>query len=52
LSELVRDLHGPLESYAPQWYTEQMDTRVNELLARTECALDKARGGSRQSRGS
>jgi hypothetical protein len=34
LEELVRDLHELLESYAPQWYTEDMDTRVTEMRAR------------------
>lgn len=43
LTALVRDLHQLLQSYAPQWYTEQMETRVSETLNRTECALRKTR---------
>lgn len=34
LTDLVHDLRELLESYAPLWYTEEMDTRVNETLAR------------------
>ena len=32
LVELVRHLHGELESYAPTWYTEDMDIRVTRTL--------------------
>lgn len=28
LAGIIRDLHQLLESYAPWWYTEDMDTRV------------------------
>jgi hypothetical protein len=34
LAELVRDLHELLESYAPTWYTEDLDTRVRKTLTR------------------
>jgi len=33
LGALLWDLHELLESYAPLWYTEQMDTRMSEALA-------------------
>lgn len=33
LGVLLRDLHELLENYAPQWYTENMDTRLREALA-------------------
>ena len=33
MAELIRDLRALLESYAPMWYTEDMDTRVSETLA-------------------
>lgn len=36
LTELLRDLHQLLESYAPQWYPEQLDSRVREMLARVD----------------
>jgi hypothetical protein len=32
LVELIRDLQELLESYAPTWYTEELDTRVRETL--------------------
>jgi hypothetical protein len=34
LAELIRDLHELLESYAPSWYTEDLDTRVRDTLAK------------------
>lgn len=33
LGVLLQDLHELLESYAPQWYTENLDTRLREALA-------------------
>ena len=39
LAELVRDLHQSLESYAPMWYTKEMDGRVRETLADADWAL-------------
>jgi hypothetical protein len=33
MAELIRDLHELLESYAPTWYTEDLDSRVSETLA-------------------
>jgi hypothetical protein len=33
LAELTRDLQELLESYAPTWYTENLDTRVRKTLA-------------------
>jgi hypothetical protein len=33
MAELLRDLHKLLESYAPTWYTEDVDTRIRETLA-------------------
>jgi hypothetical protein len=33
LEELIRDLHELLESYAPVWYTEDLDIRVTEMRA-------------------
>jgi hypothetical protein len=34
LAELIRDLHELLESYAPAWYTEDLDTRVRDTLTK------------------
>jgi hypothetical protein len=34
LGRLLRELHGLLESYAPPWYTEEIDTRVSETLTK------------------
>ena len=34
LGVLLQDLHELLESYAPPWYTENMDTRLREALAK------------------
>jgi hypothetical protein len=34
LAELIRDLHELLESYAPSWYTEGLDTRVRDTLTK------------------
>jgi hypothetical protein len=34
LTELIRDLHELLESYAPTWYTEGLHSRVRDTLAR------------------
>jgi hypothetical protein len=34
LAELIRDLHELLESYAPLWYTQDLDTRVCDTLAK------------------
>ena len=34
LAELIRDLHELLESYAPSWYTQDLDTRVCDTLAK------------------
>jgi hypothetical protein len=34
LAELIRDLHELLGSYAPSWYTEDLDTRVFDTLAK------------------
>lgn len=34
LAELIRDLHELLESYAPSWYTQDLDTRVCDALAK------------------
>jgi hypothetical protein len=34
LAQLIRDLHELLESYAPSWYTEDLDTRVFDALAK------------------
>lgn len=39
LAELVRDLHQSLESYAPMWYTKEMDDRVRETLAGADSAF-------------
>jgi hypothetical protein len=33
MAELLRDLHKLLESYAPTWYTEDVDTRIRATLA-------------------
>jgi hypothetical protein len=33
MAELLGDLHKLLESYAPTWYTEDVDTRIRETLA-------------------
>ena len=41
LVDLVRDLHKLLEDYAPRWYTEDMENRVRETLAKAEGAADK-----------
>ena len=34
LAELIRDLQELLESYAPTWYTQELDTRVRETLTK------------------
>jgi len=34
LAELIRDLHELLESYAPSWYPQDLDTRVRDTLAK------------------
>ncbi len=34
LTNLLRDLHRLLASYAPLWYTEDLDSRTTEMLAR------------------
>jgi len=34
LAELIRDLHELLESYAPSWYTEDLDKRVRDTLTK------------------
>ena len=39
LAELVLDLHELLESYAPPWYTQKMDSRVSKTLAAADQAL-------------
>ena len=31
--ELIRELHALLTDYGPTWYTEEMDSRLNETLA-------------------
>jgi hypothetical protein len=33
LAELIRDLHELLVSYAPSWYTEDLNSRVLNTLA-------------------
>lgn len=38
MAALIRDLHQLLESYAPQWYSAQIDSRVRKLLAKVEGA--------------
>ena len=40
LAELLRDLHQLLESYAPQWYSSQLDSRVRKMLARIDQVSD------------
>ena len=40
LAELLRDLHQLLESYAPQWYSAQLDSRVRKMLARVDRVSD------------
>ena len=39
LAELVRDLHELLESYAPPWYTQKMDSRVSIALGAADHVL-------------
>lgn len=34
LAELIRDLHELLESYAPSWYSEDLNSRVFNTLAK------------------
>lgn len=34
LAELIRDLHELLETYAPLWYTEDLDIRVRGTLTK------------------
>jgi hypothetical protein len=34
LTELLQDLHGLLVSYAPLWYTEELDARATKVLAK------------------
>jgi hypothetical protein len=34
LAELIRDLRELLESYAPSWYTEDLNTRILDTLAK------------------
>lgn len=34
LVKLVRDLHKLLKSYGPSWFTEDLDTRVLDTLAK------------------
>ena len=34
LAELIRDLHELLKSYAPSWYTEDLDNRIRNTLAK------------------
>jgi hypothetical protein len=31
--ELIRELHKLLTTYAPTWYTEDIDSRLSETLA-------------------
>jgi hypothetical protein len=44
LAELTRDLHELLESYAPSWYTQDLDTRVCETLARFTLSKKTSQG--------
>ena len=41
LAWLLRDLHQLLESYAPHWYSAQIDSRVRGMLAEVKWVLDK-----------
>jgi hypothetical protein len=43
-AELLRDLHKLLESYAPTWYTEDVDTRIRETLAMLTLARTHSQG--------
>jgi hypothetical protein len=38
LVEVVRDLHELLGSYAPMWYTEEIDHRVSTILKNVSSA--------------
>ena len=42
LAELVRELHGLMESYAPAWFTAQTDQRIRKLLRKSDAVLLKA----------
>jgi len=54
LAELIRDLHELLKSYAPSWFTEDLDTRVLDTLAKFTLSKKTAQetkplsGGHRQ----
>jgi hypothetical protein len=42
-AELVRDLHELLESYAPMWFTEDINIRVSETLARLDISTNSSK---------
>ena len=44
LAELIGDLHELLESYAPTWYTEELDTRVRETLTKFASSTKPSQG--------
>ena len=39
--ELIRELHDLLRSYAPPWYTEELETRLCEGLAVSKSLKDQ-----------
>jgi hypothetical protein len=48
--ELLRDVHNLLESYAPIWYTEEMDTRLRKTLAMFTLARTSSQGSAVEDR--
>ncbi len=42
--ELIRDLLELLESYAPTWYTQELDTRVRETLTKVILSTESSQG--------
>jgi DNA-binding NarL/FixJ family response regulator len=43
-TELIRDLHELLESYAPMWYSDELDARVREMLTKAALSTESSQG--------
>jgi DNA-binding NarL/FixJ family response regulator len=43
-TELIRDLHELLESYAPMWYSDELDARVREMLTKATLSTESSQG--------
>jgi hypothetical protein len=46
IAKLIGDLHQLLQGYAPAWYTEDMDARMQKALAKANSALAASETGT------